>query len=187
MDKRDDKKRVVVIVEGVVDQNLVEELGRRLKRDLDLEIKPVKMDGNDLDKAYRMILAHEHRYDLFVVLKDQHRHSESQLRKLIDMHLLSRLSRDLRNRVNVVLVRRAIEAWILGDPEALHSLCPGASFDGDPEEVEEPDAKLRELLERCGKRYIKTPEWGRKLGQAINPEANRTRSFREFIEMLRDP
>ncbi len=90
---------------------------------------------------------------------------------------------------SILVVRRAIEAWILGDYEALSRELGIHVCVGDPEGVEDPAKILDEYMMRSGgRRYVKSYEAAKNIAGIIDPvkASQRVKSLREFIEALMD-
>lgn len=186
MAERPPGKRLLIIVEGPSDQGFIEGLLGKLGVSPGPRI--ARLGKNDPLKAARIIEAFGYDADLIIVLKDQHDHPEERVKEL-----LSRVDRntpeDLRGKLRKIIVKRAIEAWILADPQGLRSLCSKAGFTGDPEAPENPAEILERELAKCNKQYIKTREWGRRLAREIDPRRaiQKSSSLKRFLETLRDP
>ncbi len=182
------RKRVLVIVEGTSDIGFVAELLSKFckSKNMNLGFKVVKMNGNELNKAVRIANSFD-RYDLIVLLKDQHNYDLSFIEEEISK-AVKNLSESVRVKFRSVIVRRAIESWALADVEGLRSICREVRLGGDPEEIEDPAEALRNELRKCGLLYMKTEPWGRRLAQVVDPERARrkSKSLNEFLRIIEE-
>lgn len=175
-----------MIVEGPSDRGFVKALLGKLGGRV--EARVAVMNGYRPDKAARIVEAYHHKIDLAIVLLDKHCNPEERIAGMAEA-IRGRVSEEARRKLRIIPVSRAIEAWALADPDALRSICGEARFTGNPEELHDPAKELRRELARCGKLYVKTPEWGRVLGEKVDPQraSRASRSLREFLEALEDP
>jgi len=173
----------MVIVEGESDAGVVEAIFSKLPREgrgLGLEV--YFMSGNRLKKVPDVIRARSEKYDGIILLKDLHTLDEGELRSRIE-RTLSELPENLSGRVDYVIVRRSIEAWILADPDGLERATGHRPRVGDPEGILDPAEVLDELLKRCGKRYIKSRFFARRLAESIDLDraSRSSESLAEFV------
>jgi hypothetical protein len=173
--------RILIIVEGQSDKGFLEAVLKRLN----VEFKILQQRGNRPEKAARMIKAESERsyFDKIIVVKDLHKLEID----LIDEHLneIKRLlPQDLRSRTKTLIVRRSIESWILCGFRELKK-----ELDRNPEELDDPEAVLKELLQRKGRQYFKS--WGKAfhMGKEVDIEEIRAncRTFDQFLSLMRDP
>jgi len=176
----------MVIVEGESDAGVVEAIFSKLPRKgrgPGLEV--YLMSGNRLKKVPNVIRARSEKYDGIILLKDLHTLDEGELRSRIE-RTLSELPEYLSGRVDYVIVRRAIEAWILADPDGLERATGHRPSVSDPEDILDPAEALDELLKKCGKRYIKSRVFARRLAEPIDLDraSRSSESLAEFISKL---
>ena len=161
----------LVIVEGAADRSFVEGIAEKLR----IRCKVLQMRGNRPDKIRRLLIAYAKRLGEAVVLKDLHR-GYKETTTLID-----RLKEEIERlgnqgiRAQIVTVKRSVESWILA----------GLSVN-NPEEILNPEEVLKEIMQRRGRHYIKSPEVYRQLAREIDIEkaASKSGTFRRFIEIL---
>jgi len=120
-----------------------------------IRVRPMR--GNRVEKLVGYIRYHPD-YDRFVVLKDLEHYDEKILVERF-RKVLERLPEIERNRITLVLVKRAIEAWLLADPDAVEKAA-GCEIGrrtrqrlADPEGILNPKEELRKIFEKCGKIY----------------------------------
>ena len=161
----------LVIVEGAADRSFVEGIAEKLR----IRCKVLQMRGNRPDKIRRLLIAYAKRLGEAVVLKDLHR-GYKETTTLID-----RLKEEIERlgnqgiRAQIVTVKRSVESWILA----------GLSVN-NPEEILNPEEVLKEIMQRRGRHYIKSPEVYRQLAREVDIEkaASKSETFRRFIETL---
>jgi len=163
----------LVVAEGESDEGFVKGLAKKLG----VEVKVLKTRGNRPDKAIRTVKAAlaAQDYSKVVVLKDQHESSEEAVRKKLQIIIAG----VQHKHVYAVIVKRAVEAWILA----------GMGIHG-AESIEKPDDYLDTVLKQRGRgSYIKSFEKTRQLAEEIDLQVAQKLSptLREFIDRLRDP
>ena len=165
---------IVVAVEGPTDAAIV----RTILRKLGYRAKVYVMRGNRLEKLRRMLRTLT--AEKVIVLKDLHRHREEDV-----LHMLRNLE-NLDDRVVGVLVKRAIEAWILADPSCLESKLRVRVSVRNPEELEDPAEELDRIMRLAGRRYVKSYRLATQLAECINVERakGRARSLAMFIDAI---
>ncbi|MEM2441943.1 MAG: hypothetical protein QXX99_06195 [Candidatus Bathyarchaeia archaeon] len=161
----------LVIVEGVTDRSFVEGIAKKLR----IRCKVLQMRGNRPDKIRRLLIAYTKRIREAIVLKDLHR-GYKETTALID-RLKAEIGR-LGNqgiRAQIVTVKRSVESWIL------------AGLSVNNEEILNPEEVLKEMMQRKGRHYTKSPEVYRQLAREVDIEkaASKSETFRRFIEALK--
>jgi len=163
----------LVVVEGESDRGFVKGLAERLG----LKVEVLKMRGNRPDKAVRLVKAalEAQNYSKVIVLKDQHESREEAVREK-----LQKIKNGVRDkRVHAIMVKRAVEAWMLA-----------GMGERSAESIEKPDDYLDTVLKQRGKgSYIKSFEKARQLVEEIDLQVAQklSHTLREFIDRLRDP
>jgi len=163
----------LVVVEGESDKGFVEGLAEKLS----LEVRVLKMRGNRPNKAIRIVKAAlaAQNYSKVIVLKDQHESGEEAVREKLQV-IVTGIQ---HKHVHAIIVKRAIEAWILAGMD-IHSA----------ESIEKPDDYLDTILKQRGRgNYIKSSEKARQLAKEIDLQVAQKLSptLKEFIGSLRDP
>ncbi|MEM2164069.1 MAG: hypothetical protein QXR62_06610 [Candidatus Bathyarchaeia archaeon] len=161
----------LVIVEGAADRSFVESIAEKLR----IRCKVLQMRGNRPDKICRLLIAYAKRVGEALVLKDLHRGCKE------TAALIDRLKEEIERlgnqgiRAQIVTVKRSVESWILA----------GLSVN-NPEEILNPEEVLKEIMQRRGRHYIKSPEVYRQLAREVDIEkaASKSETFRRFIETL---
>ncbi len=182
-------RKALIIIEGPSDKGFVEEIAKRLN----VMSKVIIMRGNRPDKIARYVRAYHKDYDKIIILKDLHRHNESVIDDLtVRVRQIFRQVPEALDKLRIIKVRRALEAWFLADSRAL-----GEVFDcrvnvdvGNPEALEDPAEYLNEKLRRtCGKEYVKNEMISREFARVMDVEAvmRKSSSFRDFVRALEDP
>ncbi|MEM1936533.1 MAG: hypothetical protein QXD14_07440 [Sulfolobales archaeon] len=162
----------LVIVEGTTDRSFVEGIAEKLQ----IRCKVLQVKGNRPEKVRRLLIAYAEGVGEAVVLKDLHRGYEE------TTALIDRLKEEIGRlgnrgiRAQIVTVKRSVESWILA----------GLSVN-NPEEILNPEEVLKEIMQRRGRYYIKSPEVYRQLAREIDIEkaASKSETFRRFIETLK--
>ena len=163
----------LVVVEGESDEGFVHGLAEVLG----VKVKVLKMRGNRPDKAIRLVRAElvNQSYSKVVVLKDQHKSREDTVLKK-----LQEIEAGIRHpRTYTIMVRRAVEAWILAGMNISNA-----------ESIDKPDDYLDTMLRREGKGgYVKSFWKAKQLAKEINLQAaqNHSPTLRQFINALQDP
>ena len=102
---------------------------------------------------------------------------------------MERLARAVEKpRIVPVIVRRAIEAWILADPTSLsHRLGVPVRVE-EPERILDPAEELDRVMRRAGLRYVKGYNQAKALACVIDLEsaAEKSESLRQFVNALKD-
>ena len=167
---------VIVIVEGSSDRGAVEAiLGK-----LNIKGKVLRMRGNNPDRAKRLIRSTCAGGMKAIVLKDLHRLPED----IVSRHLKKIQSEAKGTMCNVqgIIVRKAIEAWILADIE---SIATGKKVKiGNPECINEPNKELDRLIGYV-KNYYRAKELASKI--RLNIARKRAKSLDQFLHALKDP
>ena len=170
----------LVLVEGESDEGFIKGLAERLS----LKIKILRMRGNRPDKAVRLIKAvlESQSFSKAIILKDQHGYPEELIQeKLLQIgeEISKTIKTDKKCCIHGIIVKKAIEAWILA----------GLGVN-NPENIDDPDEYLNEILRRRGRGfYIKNREKAKRLAMEIdlNQAIKHSNQLREFIDFLRDP
>jgi len=162
----------LIVVEGVTDKSVIQEIARMIG----IKVKVLVARGNRPRKIAQLINAEpRERYSKAIILKDQHRLSESK-----ENELLSRAIREVKHpKKYPVMVKKAIESWILAGM-GIHNA----------EDIDDPVTYLDNIMVSQGKRYIKSEGLVKdilrknfKLEQTIR----NSQTPKRFIDVLRDP
>lgn len=176
--------KVLVLAEGVTERGAVSAIATKLKA----QIRTALMNGNRPEKLRGFISTT--RYDKYIVLKDLKPHGERNIRTKYNI-VRRNLDAHLRARVGLSIVKQATEAWFLADLEALERTfnCKIERTIENPEDVQDPEEELDNLLKRCGKRYLKGEQIARRIMEELNLEKASTKciSLRTFLDSIRDP
>ncbi len=170
--ERHNPKLKLVLVEGITDKGVIDAIGEKLG----IQVKTLLMRGNNPSKAIRIIKARlvEKEYDKVIILKDLHKLPENKV-----MEHLNKIAKNVQElKVQGIIVRKAIESWILAGMGV-----------NNPEEIDDPAETLNTYMMRRGKRYIKSYKAAKELVMEINLEkaAKTAKSLNSFIETLKDP
>jgi len=153
-------------------------------------IRPMR--GNRVEKLAGFIIAYFSRYDRFVVLKDLESYEESNIRQRFQEAV-----RRARTRlglvgldVRLIIVRRAVEAWLLADPDAIEMATNCRLSErvrrrlGQPERIYKPKDVLVHILRRCGKGYHS--RLAAKIAEHVNLDIARKKapSLDEFLKAI---
>jgi len=118
-------------------------------------VRITPMRGNRVQKLVGYVRCHPE-YNRFVVLKDLERLDEEAVRRRLE-DVRRALPPGGRDKVVFVVVRRAVEAWVLADPDAIEEAI-GCEIGrrarqrlANPEAIEEPKEELKKMFRRCGK------------------------------------
>ena len=161
----------LIIVEGPSDKGFIEGITEKVG----IKCKVKLMRGNRPEKAARIAKSYFRDTGKAIILKDLHRASRD-VTSLINR--FKNIIIQLKNEgieSQLIIVKRSIESWILA------GLCVR-----NAEEIPDPEEKLKELMQRKGKRYIKSVETLRKLAKETDVEKaiEKSESFKKFIEAL---
>jgi len=170
----------LVLVEGESDEGFIKGLAERLS----LRIKILKMRGNRPNKAVRLIKAvlESQSFSKAIILKDQHSYPEELIQeKLLQIReeISKTIKTDRKVFVHGIIVKKAIEAWILA----------GLGVN-NPENIDDPDKYLDEILRRRRRGiYIKSCEKAKHLAMEIDlyQAMKHSNQLKEFIDFLHDP
>jgi len=177
--------KTLILVEGISDKHFLKELAEKLKTNIKIQI----MRGNRPNKAIRLVksILKTQPYNKVIILKDLHRYTEEKVKKQI--RKIENAIEKLGFTAKGIIVKKAMEAWLLADPEAISKIVKHKVNVGNPEEIENPATYLDEIMKKCGKRYIKGSEQIYKLAKHINIEnaTHRSRSLKKFLKTLKDP
>ena len=164
--------RYLIVVEGISDKGVVQEIAHRLG----IRIEVLVMRGNNPNKASRIVKAKlvVKSYDKIIVLKDLHRYSEHTLQNLLN-EILSKIDHPHKY---AIIVRKAIEAWILAGMGVINA-----------ETIDDPAMYLDQIMKRRAKNYVKSLTLAKILAESIdlNKAMSNASSLRQFIEALQDP
>ncbi|RLG95586.1 hypothetical protein DRO37_01960 [Candidatus Bathyarchaeota archaeon] len=177
---------ILVLVEGVTEKGAIKSIAKRLGA----KIKVVLMRGNRIGKVRGVIRTLGSKYDKFIILKDLHKYPEKAIMERYN-RIRRTISADLRERVKLVIVRHAIEAWFLADTDAVSRVfnCRWLRAIRDPESIEDPAEELNNMLKRKGKLYYKAENIAERIMREADLEviSKKASSFREFLNCLTDP
>ncbi len=186
MVKRSHRKKLLILVEGRSDEGVIRAFAEKLR----ITVRVLIMRGNNPGKALRLIRAETSAedYDLILVLKDLHSFTEQDVLEKLEK-IGSSLPSNVRGKFANIVVRKAIEAWLLSDPEALKIICYQAEPPSNPEGLDDPAEYLRRELRKCGKVYVKTRECAYNIAKHVDPfkAARKSRSLEEFLKYIKDP
>jgi len=173
---------ILVLVEGSSDCGVVETFAKKLGRGIEVRV----MRGNRKEKIIRLIKTYKD-YDKAIVLKDLHTSKEENIKRILNE--IKKNTSELGIKVHGIIVRRAIEAWILSDPESLSRYLNINISIGDSEDIIDPANLLDNYLKRINRRYVKNREIAKQLAELVNlnKATMRSRSLKEFIDILKDP
>ena len=142
---------LIIAVEGESDKGLV----RALLDKLGIHADILLMRGNRPTKIANKIIARAEKYidkaikiEKIIVLKDLHTYEERVIRKHLET--IERKVKQLA-RFHGIIVRYAIEAWILADTSCLQKTLGIKTRQVDPESIEKPDEYLDSLFMRKNK------------------------------------
>lgn len=175
---------IVIVVEGVSDEGIIDGICDKLF----VKRKILLMRGNNPKKAVRLINSIRMRmdFDKIIMLKDLHNYREEFIRNVFE---------NIKNAIYDIafygiIVKKEIEAWLLADENIIskYAKCDVKIKIGNPEVIDYPAKFLDDIFRRCGKRYIKSYELGKKLAQLLDLEKakRKCRSLNEFLNALRD-
>ncbi len=180
---------LIIAVEGESDKGVVGALLNRLGKHADILL----MRGNRPTKIANKIVARTIKYvgkgiriEKIIVLKDLHEYREEVIRKHLET--IKKRVQHLA-RYYGIIVRYAIEAWILADVSCLQKTLGITTRQIDPESIERPNEYLDALFMKKNKRYVKSRTLLYELAKNIdiNTATKNSKSFREFIYALKDP
>jgi len=175
----------IVLCEGDTDVGAIKAVAKRLH----VRARPRRMIGNRPEKIARICKALAQNYDKFIILKDLHRYREERIEK-IRGEILGFVDAQTSTKINFIIVRHAIEAWFLADTDALSKVynCKVPEI-SDPEEIENPAEKLGRLLEKHGKKYIKSERISKRIMDEADLQkvSRKCPSFEKLLEYLMDP
>ena len=162
----------LVIVEGITDKGVVQEIAKKIKTPVEILI----MRGNNPNKAIRLIKAKltVEKYNKVIVLKDLHQQPEDKIREK-----LNKIANSIDNtKVHGIIVRKAIEAWILA-----------GIGETNPENIDKPEELLDHIMRLKGRRYIKSLRTAKELTRNIDLQKaiKNSQTLRQLIEILKDP
>jgi hypothetical protein len=177
---------VLVLAEGETDIGVVKAILHKLGCSGNVR----QMRGNRVEKLCGFIDGGKNDYGRFIVLKDLHRYDE----RTIDQRfrgIRNKLSTPERCRTSLAIVRRAIEAWLLADPESLNRAFgfKNKIIINNPEEITDPAEELDRILQRHGKRYIKGISMASKIAAELDVRnaMKRSASLKAFCEIVTTP
>ena len=177
---------ILVLVEGVTEKGAIKSIAKRLG----VKIKVVLMRGNRIEKVRGVIRTLGFRYDKFIILKDLHKYPEKTIIERYN-RIRRTINADLYERVKLVIVKYAIEAWFLADTDAVSRVfnCRRLRAIRDPESIEDPAEELNNMLKREGKLYYKAENIAERIMKEADLEviSKKAASFREFLNCLTDP
>jgi len=161
----------LVIVEGPSDKGFIEGIAEKIA----VKCKVRLMRGNRPEKAARIAKSHFRGAGKAIILKDLHRATRD-VTSLINR--FKNVIIQLKNEgieLQLIIVKRSIESWVLA------GLCVKNS-----EEISDPEEKLKELMQKKGRCYIKSVETLRKLAKEIDIKKaiEKSESFKKFIKAL---
>ena len=175
----------IVLCEGDTDVGAIKAVAERLH----VRARPRRMIGNRPEKIARTCRVLAQNYDKFIILKDLHRYREEAIER-IRRKILGSVDAQTSTRIFFLIVRHAIEAWFLADADALSRVynCRVPEI-SDPEEIENPAEELGRLLERHGKKYIKSERISKRIMDEsdLQKVSNKCPSFEKLLEYLSDP
>ncbi|RLE78090.1 MAG: hypothetical protein DRJ52_10825 [Thermoprotei archaeon] len=172
----------VIFVEGPSDRGVVSAILKKLN--LRKTIKIRLMRGNKLEFLPKYINAYKCK---IVVLKDLHTYNEEYLLARFN-RIKNMIEKSLREHIYLIVVKKAIEAWLLADIESITSYYKRSIkvHIGDPEKIDDPAEELDKILNKCNKRYIKNENIAHNLALQIDLQkaCRKSRSLSEFIKII---
>jgi hypothetical protein len=177
--------KALILVEGQTDRGVVKTIIERLKLSGSVRL----MRGNRVEKLVGFVRTNQKR-DKIIVLKDMEKYKEKSINKRFNA-IKTRLHPSERNKVRLIIVRRAIEAWLLADPKAIEKAfgCRIGVIAGMTDEIRNPAEELDKMLRKCGKRYLKGELMAAKIARELDLKRvmKNSESFKTFYESLLAP
>jgi len=129
-------------------------------------------------------------YDKFIVLKDLKPHGEENIRRKFNA-IRRNLHADIRDKVKLAIAKQTIEAWFLADLEALERVfnCEIEETIENPEEIQDPEEELDNLLRKHGERYYKGEQVAKRIMEELNLDkaSSKLDSLKNFLGDIHDP
>ncbi len=171
---------IITSLEGERDRGAIKGITVQLRR----KIKTDLMGGNNVRRLKGLISAR--RVDAYIILKDLHRMTEQEIRAVYNQ-TRAKLDPHDRDRTHLVIIPHAIEAWFLGDINAINEVY-GVNIVQpvpDPESIEKPDKYLNRLLQQFNKQYIKNEQKSREIIEKADLDAIRGKcpSFDSYMSI----
>ncbi len=85
------------------------------------------------------------------MLRDLHSLNIRDVEKQLN-NMLNQLSIKLRGKVRSIIVKHAIEAWLLADPNSVKKALGHKTKVKNPETLQKPDKEIDYIALKCGKR-----------------------------------
>ncbi|MCS7385830.1 MAG: hypothetical protein NDF55_03680 [archaeon GB-1867-005] len=163
---------ILILVEGPSDKGVIQKITEKLN----VKAKILLMRGNRPNKAIRLIKAALTRkpYSKIIILKDLHKHPEKTIKKN-----LSKVIKNINHtNIHTIIIKRSIESWILA----------GMGIP-NPENLENPESYLNNILRRKGKQYVKSLKTAKTLTNNINLKTaqQQSQTLNQFIKIIKDP
>jgi Domain of unknown function (DUF4276) len=171
--------KIALVADGVFDQGAIAVLIRNCAQGV--TVVPRRCDGRNFARALGILKELERRdlVDFAIWATD----SEDEIPREVEdrMHRAIK-GASLKLRVCCVPVVRMIEAWLLADEAAVHSVCGRSRVFNRPESLSNPKTELRRIL---GQRPY-TPVVAESIASAADVEtiARRCASFRKLRDCL---
>ena len=181
---------IIIAVEGQSDRGVVRAITEKIGNP---KITFILMRGNRPDKVARSISSKAYQYmkkkepvDKIIVLKDLHGRREEEVEKHLEQigNKIKRIA-----PYHGIIIRHAIEAWILSDVSCLKESLGIVARQVDPESIVKPDDYLDSLFTKKNMRYYKNEKLLYNIAKNIDIAVAKrnSRCFLEFIEAVKDP
>jgi len=122
-----------------------------------------------------------------LVLKDKHIYDDNSINSIL-RNIISEIEK--KSLIDIILIQYAIESWFLSDINAINQVFNVRINKNisNPESIQNPDKELNNILEKFGKKYIKSYEIGKKIMETanFNEIANKCKSFEKFLIKLKN-
>ena len=178
--------KALILVEGETDIGVT----RAIMRKLGFHGSVRRMRGNRIEKVRGFLRSLEKNYDKFIVLKDLERYEEVDIHQRFNA-IQKSLTSSQKKKTKLVIVKRAIESWLLADPNAIKRAfgCKKTANINKPESVTNPTKELDNILRRCGKKYLKGSSIAPRIAEELDLRSamKKSKSLGNFCKSLRDP
>ena len=173
---------ILLSVEGPSDQGVFDGLNQRLPQN----IVAHPTNGNRPNKISGYF-KHRQGFSKYIMCKDLHSYREQDINRLYN-EAKAELDDQDKPLFEKLIIKFAIEAWFLSDIEALNTVshCDINTPIINPENIENPDEYLTELLRTQGKDYIKNRNISKEIMKNIDLTKlhNNCSSYQDFINII---